>query len=195
MRLPVRLAALSLVAVLVLGCGSGTEGANQPGPGDPCGSSDPAAAGYYPELEAKIPTTWENRTASSTKSGRYCSASSLGTLQSRGIDELRYAGRTWLSSDGEASLAMVTYEAPGLTATRLADEFERAARAAQTTTAGNRSDVTVDGRPGIRLDAVTTSSRETRIVWPSADGQRVNAIIASGVTEAAISAAEAAFST
>ncbi|HEX8939305.1 MAG TPA: hypothetical protein VF763_03995 [Candidatus Limnocylindrales bacterium] len=193
---PVTRGLLSLVLLLVAACGAGPTASFDPS--SPCGGVDlQRAAGAYPALEARLPRSVTGKAAQTVDSGRYCSAKTLGTLVGHGIHEVRFAGAVFPASDGQAGLSTVVFVADGLTAAWMADSYEAGARADSRTTGVRRSSLTMDGRPGFRIDALratdTSSTGEAVIVWPSADGQAVQVVIGAGVTEAALDAATAAF--
>ena len=72
-------------------------------------------AGAYPDLEKRIPTSYEGRAPDTLDSGRHCDPDSLGSLAKAGFDEVRFAGGTW-DFGGERAAALVVFQAPGLTA-------------------------------------------------------------------------------
>lgn len=159
----------------------------------PCNGTDATASGAYPALEAMLPRTLTGRRATTVNSGRYCSAAKLGTLESRGIHELHFAGAQFESADGESGMALVVYQGNGLSASLMADAFLAGAAGAKYTADIGKQSVTIDGQPGFRIDALNNGSRQSVLFWPSADGSVVKAIIASDASEAGISDAEQAF--
>ena len=60
-------------------------------PTGPC-TADGSAPGAYPDLEARVPTTYRDAAPETLDSGRNCSAESLGSLADAGFDEVRFAG-------------------------------------------------------------------------------------------------------
>ena len=78
-------------------------------PGGPC-TTDGPAPGAYPELEALIPTTYEER-AERLDSGRNCTRQPR-VARAAGIDEVRFAGGTWdLGGYRAAALAVFSARA------------------------------------------------------------------------------------
>jgi hypothetical protein len=196
-RQPGRYLSLLLAAAIrAMGLLSGCAGPAlpaSPAADRPCAGQDPSGPGYYPDLEKRLPASWRGKPSSSLVSGRYCSAKALGSLKDQGIGELRFAAAEWVASDNESSLTMLVYQAPGLTASMLSDQLYAAAKATSGAQVVTTNNVTIAGRPGVRIDAALSSSRQARIVWPSSDAGLANAVFANGVTDDAIASAEAAF--
>ena len=154
--------------------------------------SDDAAPGAYPDLEARIPTSYEGHGPTRLDSGRHCTPENLGSLASAGINEVRYAGGTW-DLGGDAAAALAVFQAKGLTADLLADFYAGSARTADRTTIVGESTPTVAGRLGHRLDTRTSDRSQTIIVWPSADPDIVNTVITNELPDPKIQAAIDAF--
>ncbi|MFL5779624.1 MAG: hypothetical protein ACJ761_11890 [Chloroflexota bacterium] len=182
------LVALVATLSLIAACGAAAASFD---PNGPC-TVDGAAPGAYPELEALVPTTYEGRAPDRLDSGRNCSSENLGSLAGLGIQEVRYAGGLWnFGADRGAVLGIFT--APGLTAKAMSDFYANGARASNRTQVLKESDVTIAGRPGRRVDTQTGDRLQTIVVWPSASGDRVNAIITSDIPDPKIDAAVSAF--
>ncbi len=133
--IPVLLLAL---AAVVAACG-GTATASFD-PTGPC-TVDGAIPGAYPELEARIPTTFEGQGPVTLDSGRNCSEANLANLLDAGITEVRYAGGTW-DFGGNRAAALVVFSAPGLTADLVAEFYATTARAA------SRTEITGESQSG-----------------------------------------------
>jgi hypothetical protein len=161
---------------------------------DPTGSctADGSAPGAYPDLEALVPRTYEDRGPTTLDSGRHCTPANLGTLAAAGIDEIRFAGGTW-DFGGNRAAALVVFEAPGLTADLLAEFYATSADAANRTEITGTSTPTLAGRPGRRLDTKTGERIQTVMVWPSAAVDRVNVVITNDLPDPKIDAAVDAF--
>src|SRR5215203_6239836 len=191
----VSLVALLVIALVAAGC-AGDEAASFD-PSSPC-ATDGAAPGAYPELEALIPTTFEDQTPETLDSGRNCTPENLANLADAGIDEVRYAGGTW-SFGGRRAAALVVFTAPGLTAELLATFYVTSAQAANRTAVTGTSTPTLAGRPGFRIDTETGDRLQTVLVWPSAERDRVNVVISTDLPDpkllAGVDALEAAAST
>jgi hypothetical protein len=164
--------------------------------GDPASSFDPtgpcitdgSAPGAYPDLEARIPTSYEGQGPGRLDSGRHCTPENLGSLAAAGIAEVRYAGGTW-DFGGDRAAALAVFQAEGLTA----DFYAQSARAANRTTITGESTPTLAGRPGHRLDTTTGSRTQTIVVWPSADSGVVDVVITNDLPDPKIQAAVDAF--
>jgi hypothetical protein len=179
--------ALAVVAVLA-GCSAPATSFDATGP---C-ATDGSAPGAYPELEARIPTSYEGQGPTQLDSGRHCSTESLGSLAAAGFREVRYAGGTW-DFGGDAAAALAVFEADGLTAEHIADFYVESARAADRTTITGESTPTLAGRPGRRLDTTTGSRTQTIVVWPSAEADIVDVVITNELPDPKIAAAVDAF--
>jgi hypothetical protein len=191
----VSLVALLVIALVAAGC-VGEEVASFD-PSSPC-VADGAAPGAYPELEALIPTTFEDEAPETLDSGRNCTPENLANLAEAGIDEVRYAGGTW-SFGGRRAAALVVFTAPGLTAELLATFYGTSAQTANRTVVTGTSTPTLAGRPGFRIDTETGDRLQTVLVWPSAVSDRVNVVISTDLPDpkllAGVDALEAASST
>ena len=188
-RLP--LPAVALVFSLVLGAcsGGGAPPSFDVAAGCP---AEGRAAGAYPDLEARIPGAYEGRGPDRLDSGRHCASTSLGSLAAAGFDEVRFAGGTW-DLGGYRAAALVVFEAPDLTADRVAEFYATSARAANRTQVTGEATPEVAGRSGHRLDTRTADRLQTVVVWPSADPGVVNVVITNDLPDPKIQAAIDAF--
>ena len=160
-------------------------------PSGPC-ARDGSAPGAYPDLEARIPTTFENASPATLDSGRKCTADGLGALGPAGFDEVRFAGGTW-GFGGIRAAALAVFSAPGLTVDARADFYAESARAANRTRITAESDPTLAGRPGHRIDTVSGPRQQTVMIWPAADPDIVNVVITNDLPDPKIEAAVEAF--
>lgn len=160
-------------------------------PNGPC-PPDGRAAGAYPDLERRVPTAIDGRTAEQRDSGRNCSENNLATLRSHGITEIRFAGALW--SDGAPrGVTLAVFSAPGLEAPWIAEWYEATAQVGRRTSDIQLTAQSVQGRPGFRLQVVNGDAHQVVMVWPSADGAVTQVVIASDVLTARIEQAIAAF--
>jgi hypothetical protein len=157
----------------------------------PC-TQDATVPGAYPELEAMVPTTFEDAPPHTLDSGRNCTPEGLGALRAAGIEEVHFAGGTW-SFGGIRAAALAVFSAPGLTADDMADFYGRSATEANRTRITAVSTPTLAGRPGHRIDSVTGSRQQTVMVWPAAEPDVVNVVITNDLPDPKIDAAVAAF--
>ena len=178
-----------VVALLAASCSSGPTASFDPS--GPC-TSDGSAAGTYPALEDRIPTSYEGEAPGQLDSGRNCSSENLGSLAAAGITEVRFAGGTW-DFGGDAAAVLAVFEADGLTAPQIAEFYATSARAADRTTVNGESALTLAGRPGVRLDTTTSSRTQTIFVWPAADPNIVDVVIGNELPDAKLMAAVDAF--
>ncbi len=160
-------------------------------PTGPC-TTDGRSARAYPELEARVPTSYEGRGPDQLDSGRHCTQASLGSLAAAGFTEVRFAGGTW-DFGGNRAAALVVFQATDLTADQVADFYATSARAADRTRITAESTPSVAGRVGRRLDTTTGSRTQTVVVWPSADAGIVNIVITNDLPDPKIDAAAEAF--
>ncbi len=160
-------------------------------PSGPC-VADGSAKGAYPELEARVPTRFEDTAPATLDSGRKCTPEGLGTLARGGVEEVRFAGGTW-GFGGTRAAALVVFSAPGLTADAMADFYAESARDANRTRVTAESTPTLAGRPGHRIDTVTGSRQQTVVVWPGAASDIVNVVITNDLPDPKIAAAVEAF--
>jgi len=177
------------VASIVVACGG-----SAPSSFDPTGSckTDGRAAGAYPDLEALIPTVYQGVPPLTLDSGRNCSTVNLGSLASRGITEVRFAGGTW-TFGAERAAVLAVFRADRLDAESLATFYGAGARANGRTEILGQSKPTIASRQGWRLDTKTGARAQTVVVWPAADGDAVNVVITNDLPDARISDAIDAF--
>ena len=157
----------------------------------PC-TQDGQAPGAYPDLEARIPTTFENGPPATLDSGRNCTAEGLGALRAAGFDEVHFAGGTW-QFGGIRAAALAVFSAPGLTADAMADFYAESARAANRTRVTAESTPTLAGRPGHRIDTVSGPRQQTVMIWPAEEPDIVNVVITNDLPDPKIDAAIEAF--
>jgi hypothetical protein len=185
-----RLGVVLLGAALVLaGCSAGVAASFDPS--GPC-TVDGKAPGAYPDLEAMVPKQYRGVAPETLDSGRNCSATNLGSLESAGIKEVRYAGGTW-TFGAERALVIAIFRADGLDADELAAFYANGARANSRTTITGQTTPTVAGRPGRRLDTTTGERTQTVVTWPSAQPNVVNVVISNDLPDARIQDAIDAF--
>jgi hypothetical protein len=183
---------LLVLAALVVAFGACSGG---PGPSfDPTGpcTLDGSVPGAYPELEARLPTTYRGENPTTVDSGRNCSAESLGPLAELGFDEVRFAGATW-SFGAERALVLAVFTAPGLGAADMATFYTESARATSRVEILDESEPTIVGRPGRRLDAKRVDRLQTVVVWPSSDPDVVNVVVSNDLPDERITEAIDAF--
>jgi hypothetical protein len=181
---------LGLVLAATLGACSGAAGPSFE-PSGPC-TADGSAPGAYPELEALIPTSYEERAPNRLDSGRNCSNENLGMLADEGIDEIRFAGGTWeFGSDIAAVLAV--FAADKLTVDAMADWWESTARASPRTQIVGSTSTELAGRTVHRLDTKTGERLQSVVVWAGDEPGQVNVVLSHNLPDPKIEAAVAAF--
>ena len=187
-RLIVAVMSLAMVAILAACSGAATPSFDPTGP---C-SGDGSAPGAYPNLEALVPTSYEDRAPNRLDSGRNCSDENLGPLADEGIDEIRFAGGTWeFGSDIAAVLAV--FDAQGLTVDKMADWWESTARDSSRTEILGVTDADVAGRDVRRLDTKTGERIQSVLVWEGKNPGQVNVVLSHNLPDPKIEAAVAAF--
>lgn len=184
-----RVAALLVAAALALSACAATASSF-----DPRGAcvADGIAAGAYPDLEARIPTRFEDRAPSTLESGRHCTATSLGSLVADGFTEIRFAGGTW-DFGGNRAAALVVFRAAGLTPEAIARFYTESARAADRTRVTGESSPTLAGHLVRRLDSRTGARIQAVVVWSATDPDVVNVVLTNDLPDPKIEAAVAAF--
>ena len=161
---------------------------------DPTGScsGDGRAAGAYPDLEALVPASYQGATPETLDSGRNCSTDNLGSLASKGIREVRFAGGTW-TFGAERAAVLAVFRTAGLTADALANFYMDSAKVAARTDITGTSEPMIRGRSGYRLDTKTGERVQTVVVWPAAASDAVNVVITNDLPDARIQDAIDAF--
>ena len=179
---------LAVVAALAVACAGPAASFDPTGP---C-TTDGSAPGAYPELEARIPSSFESQAPTGLDSGRHCTSLELGSLADAGFTEIRFAGGTW-DFGGNRAAALVVFSAPGLTADAIADFYAESARAAGRTQVTGESTPILAGEATRRMDSKTGERLQTVVVWPAADPDVVNVVITNDLPDPKIEAAVAAF--
>lgn len=182
---------LTLLALAALALGACAAPAASFDPTGPC-TGDGAAPGAYPDLEARIPKTYETKAPETLDSGRNCSIDNLGSLAAAGITEVRFAGGNW-SFGGNRAAALVVFSAPGLTADAIADFYAESAKASNRTQITGESSQTLAGESTRRMDSKTGERIQTVVVWPASDADIVNVVITNDLPDPKIESAVAAF--
>ena len=177
------------MAVILVACTAATGPSFEPS--GPC-TADGSAPGAYPDLEALVPTAYEERGPNRLDSGRNCSDENLGSLAEEGIDEIRFAGGTWeFGSDIAAVLAV--FAADSLTVDAMADWWESTARASSRTQILSSTSAEVAGRTVHRLDTKTGERIQSVLVWAGDEPGQVNVVLSHNLPDPKIEAAVAAF--
>ena len=180
------LVSLCLAAFCLVALGACSAEQLAQNPLGPCGD-DARSPGGFPDLEARLPTSFGPSGVAPDRvdSGRSCSDTALGTLKSRGITELDFAGATWNGDSSSEGTLIAVFQAPRYLApleTSWVEEFyEAGARN------GKKTDNIEVSRPGIGaigevfwLDTINDLSLQTVAVWPG-DGVVHVVIVATDV--------------
>jgi hypothetical protein len=160
-------------------------------PTGPC-TADGSAPGAYPELEARVPTSYRDTAPYKLDSGRNCSAESLGSLAAAGFDEVRFAGGTW-TFGAERAVVLAVFSVPGLTVDALAAFYGDSARSTNRIEILAESNQAIAGREGWRLDTKRVDRLQTVVVWPSAEPDVLNVVVSNDLPDARIQEAVDAF--
>lgn len=161
-------------ALLVAACGSGPTASFDPT--GPCGI-DGRAAGAYPDLEARLPATFEEAVPGSVDSGRHCSEGALGSLIVHDVTSVQFAGATWdLGGGNGISSAIFRLPTGSLPADWIAEFYDIGARTAKRTENIETSRPTMPG-PGevFRLDTLNDLSLQSVVAWQ--DGPLVRVVL------------------
>jgi hypothetical protein len=182
-------ASAAVLAALFAACTGSAAPTSPPDPSTACGGADvQRAAGFYPDLEVRLPVLLAGAAPSSRDSGRYCSAKTLGPLRADGYQEIRFAGETFPVT-AQSGVSLVVYEAPGLSAAQVDDAFRGGAGTGKKVTVVSDDPYTVAGRAGRRLVVLNDATRQVVVVWPAAEAGVVRIVIAADVSDATIDAA------
>ena len=170
-----------LVALVMVLLASACAGARFD-PSGPC-TTDGRAPGAYPDLERLVPAQFDGAAATVLDSGRNCSATSLGSLASHGVAEVRFAGGQWHRGDRSGVTMAVLTSVPSLDAAWVGEFYESSARVARHTEnvlAGPARIGTVDT---YRIETLNDqTSFQTVVVWAGPAAIDV-VIVASDVNE------------
>ena len=183
-----RLVVLAAI-VAVLGACSGA--APSFDPTGPC-TTDGKVPGAFPELEARLPTTYRGEAPTTVDSGRNCSAEALGPLAELGFGEVRFGGATW-TFGAERALVLAVFSAPGLEVADVAAFYEQSARTAPRMEILEETEPMIAGRQGWRLDAKRVERLQTVVVWAASDPDVVNVVVSNDLPDARIDEAIDAF--
>lgn len=143
---------------------------------------DGRAAGAYPDLEALVPGTYDGRGPNRLDSGRNCSPRNLGTMISRGVTEVRFAGGLWEVGQ-RSGVSLAVFRGERLTNAILFEFYETGARIAPKTDAIETKDVSVGGAAGRRVDTLNSESYQTVITWAAGDGTIRVILVGSDIRE------------
>jgi hypothetical protein len=171
--------------------------ASPPNPSSACnGADEQSAAGFYPGLEAMLPAHVGSQSLTSVRSGRYCSAQTLGSLTKVGIHELQFAGGALPDPTNEgAGMALIVYRASGMTLDELADAQANGAGNTQGAAGVTARQTSIAGHAGIRIDVTVQSGPEMMFFWPTSLPGTFDAVTGIGASEAQIQASVASFGT
>ena len=164
----------ALLAVLLAAC-SGAP-ASTFDPNASCGA-DGRAAGAYPDLEARLPATFEGVVPGTVDSGRHCSEAALGSLIAHKVSNVQYAGAVWDLGGGTAiSSAIFRLPAADLPADWISEFYDIGARTAKRTENIETSSPIIPGTGQVfRLDTLNDLSLQTVLVWQ--DGPFVRVVL------------------
>ncbi|MEO5703819.1 MAG: hypothetical protein ABIZ52_02145 [Candidatus Limnocylindrales bacterium] len=168
-----------LVALLLTSLTAACGGAPAPTTLGAACLTDSRAPGAFPHLEALLPRGMIERSPDTVDSGANCTAASLGTYTSHGIDELRFAGATWDYGKGDATVVAILEGAPigpALTLPWVEEFYTVGAVNGRHTGEVKTSRPTMPGAgPVFRLETVNDLSLQTVVIWPA--GQLVRVVI------------------
>jgi hypothetical protein len=179
-----------VVVVVVVAAGAGLllrGGAASPG------CTDQKRAGLVPELERRVPATFDGRAADQLDSSITCSAEGLGSLAGHGIGSVDSAGGLW-DLGPSTGITLAVFRLPGADgAEQIAEFYETGALQARKVSGLTTTRPTVAGRPGTRLDYADASFPGTIVVWPAAEPGLVNVVLAAGVPDRVVEEGIGAF--
>lgn len=181
-----RVAILLVFTAILAACSGGAATFNPIGT---CGP-DGKAAGAYPELEARLPTSFDGELPKAVDSGRHCSDTALGSFITHGAAGIEFAGATWdLGSGSGVSSALFSLPGRDLPAAWVAEFYEIGARTAKRTENITTSRPTFDGTgQAYRLDTLNELSLQSVVTWQDVSIVRVvlvATVVAPGASRAA----------
>jgi hypothetical protein len=141
-----------------------------------CGP-DGKVAGAYPDLEARLPTTFDGKAPTSLDSGRHCSETALGSLITHDAAGIEFAGAAWDLGQGTGvSSALFSLAGRDLPAAWIAEFYEIGARTAKRTEniTAIRQEFAGTGAT-YRLDTLNELSLQTVVSWQ--DGPIVRVVL------------------
>lgn len=190
--------AIPLLAAVLAGAsllGACSASASPPNPSSSCnGADEQSAAGFYPDLEAMLPAQVGGQSLTSVRSGRYCSAQTLGSLTKVGVHELQFAGGALPDPTNKgAGMALVVYRASGMTLDELADAQANGAGNTQGAAGVTAQQTSIAGHAGIRIDVTVQSGPEMMFFWPTSLPGTFDAVTGIGASETQIQASVKAF--
>lgn len=169
-----RTAVALALALGLVACGGGPAASFDPA--GPCGT-DGRVAGAYPDLEAKVPRTFEGTAPGSLDSGRHCSEAALGSLIAHNVGSVQFAGATW-DLGGGTGISSAIFRLPGadLPAAWISEFYDIGARTAKRTENIQTSAPDLPGAGRVfRLDTLNELSLQTVVVWQ--DGPLVRVVL------------------
>jgi hypothetical protein len=195
-RTPIRLPRVALapalaltlaLALVVAACGPAGGPASAFDPAAPC-PAEGQQPGAYPELEARLPATFEDRSPDRVDSGRLCTEGSLGSLADAGVAEVRFAGATW-HTGGTSGLTLAVFEGRGVDAGGMLEFYAGPAETARRTEKLVRSDTTVGEHPARRLDVLgSDGTGQTVVTWQVPGEPFVRVLLAADLGDARVAA-------
>jgi hypothetical protein len=157
------------------------------------GCRDQRQPGLVPALEARVPVSLEGRAPDRLDSAITCSPDGLGSLAARGVASVESAGGLW-DLGPSTGVTLVVFRLSGTDRAAWIAEFYATGAAAAPKVAGLvTTHPTVAGRPGTRLDFSDASFPQSIVVWPSAEPDLVNVVLAAGVPDRIVQEAIAAY--
>ena len=167
------LACCFVLLAALTACGSGGPSFD---PKATCGP-DGKVAGAYPELEARLPATFDGKAPTSVDSGRHCSETALGSLITHDAAGIEFAGASWDLGQG-TGVSSALFSLPGrdLPAAWIGEFYEIGARTAKRTEniTASRQEFAGTGA-AYRLDTLNDLSLQTVVTWQ--DGPIVRVVL------------------
>ncbi|HEY3523088.1 MAG TPA: hypothetical protein VGK63_05255 [Candidatus Limnocylindrales bacterium] len=157
------------------------------------GCADQRQAGLVPDLETRVPKQLEGRSPDRLDSAVTCSPQGLGSLAEHGVTTISSAGGLWeLGPSTGVTLAVFRLAGPDR-ADRIAEFYTTGAAQAPKVANLVTTHPVVAGRSATRLDYSDANFPQAIVVWPSAEPDLVNVVLAAGVPDRIVQEALAAF--
>jgi hypothetical protein len=178
-----------VVVVVVVAAGVANRG------GTAAGCTDQKRPGLDPALEQRVPGTFEGRPADQLDSSLTCSPTGLGSLAVHGVTSFSSAGGLW-DLGPQTGITLAVFRLGGTDrADRIAEFYSTGAAKALKVANLVTTHLTIAGRAATRLDYSDADFPQAIVVWPAAEPDLVNVVLAAGVPDRIVQDAIAAFGT
>ncbi len=157
------------------------------------GCTDQKRAGLDPALEQHVPKAFDGRPADQLDSSLTCSPTGLGSLATHGVTAISSAGGLW-DLGPQTGITLAVFRLAGADrADRIAEFYSTGASNALKVANLVTTHLTIAGRAATRLDYSDADFPQAIVVWPAAEPDLVNVVLAAGVPDRIVQDGIAAF--